>query len=111
MDAELWGIIEDLGIAWELGLPNVILEIDNKEVCTLVQHGLCMDLHSRLQIMAPAADLQWLYHRKCDEDDLPVPPSPREDKEDSWSDAMSTWQIDLTGNASGLVAGLCISVE
>ncbi|KAE8712267.1 Detected protein of unknown function [Hibiscus syriacus] len=46
--------------------------------------------------------------RNCGEDDLPVPHSPREDKEDSWLDAMSTWQIALIGYASGLVAGLCI---
>ncbi|XP_038991788.1 receptor-like protein 7 [Hibiscus syriacus] len=46
--------------------------------------------------------------RNCGEDDLPVPHSPREDKEDSWLDAMSTWKIALIGYASGLVAGLCI---
>ncbi|KAL4272257.1 hypothetical protein GQ457_13G029770 [Hibiscus cannabinus] len=46
--------------------------------------------------------------RKCNEVDLPLPPPPGEDEEDSWLDVMSIWQIVLVGYASGLVAGLCI---
>ncbi|XP_039071548.1 receptor-like protein 19 [Hibiscus syriacus] len=41
--------------------------------------------------------------RKCNEAGLP-----REEVKDSWLDAMSTWQIVLTGYGSGLVAGICI---
>ncbi|KAE8703004.1 Detected protein of unknown function [Hibiscus syriacus] len=46
--------------------------------------------------------------RKCNEVGLPMSPPPREEEEDSWLDAMSTWQIALTSYGSGLVAGICI---
>ncbi|KAE8712262.1 Detected protein of unknown function [Hibiscus syriacus] len=47
--------------------------------------------------------------RKCNDVGLPMsPPPPGENEEDSWLDAMSTWQIALTSYASCLVAGICI---
>ncbi|XP_038991869.1 receptor-like protein 7 [Hibiscus syriacus] len=47
--------------------------------------------------------------RKCKEVGLPMSPPPSGEKEeDSWLDAMSTWQIALTSYASCLVAGICI---
>ncbi|KAK8585550.1 hypothetical protein V6N13_050528 [Hibiscus sabdariffa] len=45
---------------------------------------------------------------KCDKFDLPMPPPPGEDEEESWLDAMSIWKIALIGYASGLVVGICI---
>ncbi|KAE8704648.1 hypothetical protein F3Y22_tig00110450pilonHSYRG01155 [Hibiscus syriacus] len=66
LEAELWGVLDGLLLAWDCGLREVIVELDSRDAWRLLQQGAAMERVSSLvphlvECMARSWRLQFVH--------------------------------------------------
>ncbi|KAK8693449.1 hypothetical protein V6N13_071033 [Hibiscus sabdariffa] len=61
LEAELWGVVKGLRLAWNVGIQVVLLEVDNDDVARMVRDSMRVSgLHGLVSLIRELLDRDWM---------------------------------------------------